>query len=272
MTSARADDQYAEQKIEKHLQEIFNKNLALEKRVIGYRYLPFGKVIIVYIDFSKSISNQKNKRHILEGIFQKYAEIMHCTFKIKYGSPPITRSEKGDKSQTVFHDLDAALHSLVYMKFVTKDELFQSLNNGFWHSFFENIPESIFDKYIKMLREQKEVTASIISVPTKQKGRLNIDSYKLVALSAYRDKYFHDYVEKELYLTFLGNKERANTSVYISPSTFNVRYDDFSKPEISKFDWVLLDEFYNNKSLNKLMYYRDVIPILAKAIAKRMEP
>ncbi|WP_024851873.1 hypothetical protein [Hydrogenovibrio kuenenii] len=267
MTSAKAEVQYSEQKIEKHLQQIFKKNLVYEKRYKGWRYLPFGKVIIFYMDFSDSIQNQQQKRNTIERALKKYADIMHCTFKVKYGIPPISFYRKDGFLVNEYHRLDPALNSFVYMKFVKRDELFQNLENGFWHDLYGNVSDKTLKKYVETIKSDKDIVASKFSPNSK---RLLLHSYKLIELNKHRKKHFYDYIEKELYLTFLEDRERTDTSSYIVPSTFNNRYDDFSKPEISKFDWVLFDEFYNNKSLKKLMYYKDVIPILAKEIAKKM--
>ena len=43
------------------------------------------------------------------------------------------------------------------------------------------------------------------------------------------------------------------------------------KENISWFDWIVLDEFYNNKKLKKYMFYKtEVIPIIAEEIYKKV--
>lgn len=101
---------------------------------------------------------------------------------------------------------------------------------------------------------------------------IKLKNFHLLELSPYREKYFKDFIINEFYLSLLPNATKLNTSNYIKPSVINKRYDDYEKGEISQFDWIVLDEFYNNKNLKDFMFYKtEVIPILTEAIYKRLQ-
>jgi len=74
-----------------------------------------------------------------------------------------------------------------------------------------------------------------------------------------------------LYLSLLATTTKLNVSKYIEPSTINRRYDDYEKGEVSWFDWIVLDQFYNNKQLKISMFYKtEVIPIITEEIYEKV--
>lgn len=100
---------------------------------------------------------------------------------------------------------------------------------------------------------------------------MKLKYFHLIEVSKYRDKYFKEFITKELYYSLLSLRGRWNISKFIKPSIFNDKNDDFLKEEISQFDLIVLDEFYNNKQLEKFMFYKtEVIPFLTEAIYKKI--
>lgn len=74
-----------------------------------------------------------------------------------------------------------------------------------------------------------------------------------------------------MYLSLLATTTKLNVSKYIEPSTINRRYDDYEKGEVSWFDWIVLDQFYNNKQLKISMFYKtEVIPIITEEIYEKV--
>lgn len=101
---------------------------------------------------------------------------------------------------------------------------------------------------------------------------IKLKNFHLLEVSKNRDKYFKEFITKELYLSLLATTTKLNVSKYIEPSTINRRYDDYEKGEISWFDLIILDEFYNNKQLEVSMFYKtEVIPIITQTIYEKVQ-
>ena len=296
-SSIYANETYTKENITKHLEVLFTKNIRYEQINKNKRYLPFSHTINLYYEFSSSIKNQKEKVKILKSVAKKFERIIHLPIKVKHGKPDITLTEQNGMLKTIYNTEDSLFEENIYIDFATKNEILLKLKKGFWYKrFFFGAKSNKYQRYINYIDKQRYISLGIVSVQKIQFNSIDgevrlaqenilkkiptsiqIDSkrlknYFLLEVSNNRNKYFEKFIIKEIYLSLFPYSTRLNTSKYIVPSVINKQEYSYKKDEVSKFDWIVLDEFYNNKNLKDFMFYKtEVIPILTEAIYKRLQ-
>lgn len=264
-----AKELYTKENIKKHLETIFKKEIQFEKKNKFMRYNFFKKEVVIYYEFSKSIQNQKEKVLILQKVIDRFEKLLpNLTFKLQYGKPNIKVSNQNTKKIMTINSLDSIIEEFIHYSFLNKTELLNELKKGYWHEKY--IAGQSPENNKKVIDSIKKAKASSIGSTGTTLIFLNV--FRLIEIDNERSKYFTKLIEKELYFSLLIGMSRWKNSLYIQPSVFNDEIDDFSKKnQISKFDWILLDEFYNNKKLEIFMFYKtEAIPILTEAIYKRI--
>ncbi len=294
--SVNAKEQYFKENIQKHLETLFTKNIKYEKNNKSRRYIPFRDTIKFYYEFTSSIQNQEEKIRILQEVAEKFERIINLKIELKQGKPDITLSEENGKLKTTYNSEESLYEEHIYFGFLNRKELFSKLKNGFWYKkFFIGQSSNMYQKYISYMKRErgtsieirstKYITFKDVEGEIEQEGKINkkiptkfqidfvkLKHFHLIELNKYRDTYFKEFITKELYYSLLSLRGRWNISQFIKPSIFNDKNDDFLKEEISQFDLIVLDEFYNNKELKKFMFYKtQVIPILTKSIYKKIQ-
>lgn len=270
-TTLENETPYSQKRIEKHLEALFSYKIKHGDSFRAGRYLPFKKEVLFYLDFGFALKNHVEKRKIVVKVLKEFEQRTSTKITISQSNrPSINERIKNDNQITTYRYADEFAADYIYFNLLTKVEIANSLKEGFWYQqLILGKPKGTLEKALKSINRQT-VSYSLANV-----NRIGKQSaYKVLALlelTDYRNQHFEAFLRKQLYLTFLQNSIRKSIPDFIVPSTFNKKQDDFSKQEISKFDWVLLDEFYHNPELIEGMPFKDVIPILAQAIAKRMK-
>jgi hypothetical protein len=265
-----ANKTYTKENITKHLETIFQKHIEIEKKYKGIRFNRFKQKVAVYYEFSNSIKDKNKKLKIIKKVAKKFEKLTNLEFYFKNGRPDITVSMVKNNKKITYNSLESFFEEHIAFSFSNRDEFFEKITNkdGYWYSVYMiNMDKKIKQKAVSIFKKYRDITFP---------GRnINGDFYKnfhLVEINDYREKYFEKLIEKEFYLSLLMAKSRRSVTNNIIPSAFNNKNDDFSKEEISRFDWLLLDEFYNNKDLKHRMYFKSqAIPIMTNSIYKRLK-
>jgi hypothetical protein len=265
-----ANKTYTKENITKHLETIFQKHIEIEKKYKGIRFNRFKQKVAVYYEFSNSIKDKNKKLKIIKKVAKKFEKLTNLEFYFKNGRPDITVSMVKNNKKITYNSLESFFEEHIAFSFSNRDELFEKVTNkdGYWYSvYILRFNKRIRQKVINILQKDKRISYI--------KKHIKGDFYKhfhLVEIDDYREKYFEKLIEKEFYLSLLMAKSRVYVTNHIIPSAFNNKNDDFSKEEISRFDWLLLDEFYNNKDLKYRMYFKSqAIPIMTNSIYKRLK-
>gem|GEM_PF-3217581 len=295
--SNEVKERYSLHNIESHLYTIFKKEIFAKKDDDVGTYIPFSGYLNVYCDFSNSIKNQEEKIKTLEEVIKKFEKIVNIKIILKKGKQDITFIEQNEGIDIKYDSGKALLERSIYIDFLNKDEMISKLKNNLLYrkmalsnktsdekqaiiNYLINYPRAIsIDVRTFQNINLNDLDAKLTTKNNKSYNvELNIDvsvikHFHFEEVNSYREEHFKEFATQIIYLSLLSSRTKfRNNSGYIKPSILNFKDDDFENGGgISEFDWILLDEFYNNKDLKSLMTYAEVIPILAKAIFLRIQ-
>jgi len=261
----QAQEQYSKENITKHLKTIFKNELKYEQKWIQFRYAPFSNKFTLYLNFSPSIKEQQEKISIIKDMVKKFETIIKSTIIIKLEKPPVEFIEENNQVIMKYIGLKSYFKEFIYFDFANRNEIFAYLNEGFWNKKVFGIRNvNDYTKYFNFLNQQEQIILF-----EKTFNNYILRHFHLIELNNSNNT-FENNINQILFYTLLGKSFYRYTN-YIKPSIFNNTGNDISKKELSKFDWILFDEFYNNKDLKLHMLYKtEVIPILTEAIYNRV--